>query len=1116
MMHKIQKKSNLILILLGTFLCAATVLLILTRSGSTANFTISNLKVCHLTNPLGIDENVPTFSWQMNSSQRGASQSAYRLTIAESRGALEKGDFLWDSGKQAESQSVGITCQGLALAPKQRYYWQITVWNQDDVSVTSKEEAWFETGLMGQGFSEAKWISASLPEINTSVTKENLRYSIEYHMEVVDTTVSFVFGANEGRYGDMYLCEIENNQDAATFRLKEMCDGYLSEDEFQEVDITTFRSNNMNSFTVILHVEENILSLSVNGTTAGIFSITPTPLGSFGCYKSRGTSYAYLDNLKVTDSQGSLLCQEDFSDSENIFYPYYTITENERLKIGSGLLLTPGFVSPAPLFRREFTTNNQPIESARLYMTALGSFSLSINGTTVSQDYFSPGKFAYNRQLSYATYDVTSFINAGENNALGITLAHGWYDRACGYPEIWNPWGETNALLGALEICYQDGTIQTVCTDKNFLCYTDGPVRENDIYQGEFYDASYVQEGFDQPGFFASGWFPSAENQVDSAYLSLPLKGKANEPISCIQELTPISVTEPVPGVYVYDFGQNFAGTCRIKVMGEQGQIVTLRYGEALNEETLYNRDDIPGTIWTENLLTAEATDYYVLKGDTAGEIFSPEFVYHGFRYLQITGIKEALPIEDVTGLVLSSNLAPTGEFISSNELLNRFYQNTVWSMQSNFMDNPTDCPQRDERHGWAGDAQIFSLTASYHKDTYAFYRKYLEELRLLQSEGGSFPDMAPRNFGTIWDGTGGAISHNCWGDAAIVITWNLYLQYGDSAILTENYDALKSWVDMLVNTSDNYIRFSGGYGDHLSTEDTPADLSDTAWCAHSADLLSRIAHALGNDKDSAYYRQIYENYKTAWQERYLLPEGITVCNTQTSYALGLAFGLFPEEMKAQAAQQLTVLGEYSGYHINTGYSGISYLLPVLSGHGHEDVAYRFLLQENAPSLLHMATWGATTTWESFMSYRQEEDGYRLDGSLNHYAFGSVAGWLYTDALGIQSDESAPGFHHILLTPKPGGGLTSASGSYESVYGKIAVSWDTISESANYVYYFEIPANTTATLSLPLLPENMKYYEGDTIAENAEGVVFSGVYGETMMYELSSGSYCFTAKNMLK
>ena len=820
----------------------------------------------------------------------------------------------------------------------------------------------------------------------------------------------------------------------------------------------------------------------------------------------RGISYAWLDEIQVKNEDGNILYEEDFSGEENIFKPYYVHTEGGRLRAGSGLMLTKAVQDPAPLFRKEFTLQEKEIASARVYMTALGSFDLTINGQEISEDYFSPGKLAYNQQLTYVTYDVTEWLKQGEPNVLGATLLHGWYDRAVGCVDIWSPWGDTNALMGMLEVAYADGSTEKIVTDETFRCSLEGPVREDDIYQGEYYDANYEKTGFDLPGYETdTSWQPAEGNAIREEYLTIPLLGKMNEPISCVQTMTPVSVTEPTENVFVYDFGQNFAGTCRVKLKGEQGRVVTLRYGEAINEENLVNKDDVVGSIWTENLLTAEATDYYVLKG-AEEEVFEPEYVFHGFRYLQITGLEEA-PIE-VEGLVLSSDLEQTGEFESSDMALNRYYQNTVWSQRSNFMDNPMDCPQRDERHGWAGDAQVFSLTGCYHMNTYAFYSKYLEDMRSIQNAGGSFPDMAPRNFGAQWDGTGGAASNNCWGDAPVVIAWNLYTQYGDKRILEENYDALCRWVDMLIETSDNYIRYWGGYGDHLSGESTPTDVTDTAWCARSADLVSRIAEILGKTEDAQHYRQEYDNFKQAWQNAYVTPEGITICNTQTSYALGLSFGLFPKELEETAKEQLALLAEYSGYRINTGYSGISYLLPALSNGGKEDAAYKLLMQKEYPSLLFLAENGATTTWESFYSYIPQENGYRLDGSLNHYAFGAVAGWLYTDVLGIRSDENDPGYHHILLEPKVNEALSYAKGSYNSIYGKIESSWERTENGYNYS--FAIPAYTSATVMLPAPEEGKSYLESGEKIDSAEGVEILEAPEGKVCYKVLSGRYTFT------
>lgn len=1063
--------------------------------------TINKLRVCHLENPLGIDEEVPVFSWQMESDKRGSRQEAYRIIVALGKEAFKQQEYVWDSGKIETENSVGIPYGGEALKAKSRYYWQVEVWDEQGDSYKSAEDAWFEMGLMGEDMG-ACWISADQKAQDQTFSDEELAYHISYEMEITGTAAGLIFGAQEGRYGRLYLCQIENAGDQAWFRLIEMDDNTFGEEE--EREITGAIPENGKSFFVELSVDKEELQVKINDMDVGSFQIRETPVGSIGYYKSRGSSYGWMDNLLVKDQWGTVIYEEDFDGEGTIFDPYYVAVENGRLKIGSGMILTPGEQMPAPMFRREFLIPDKEISSARIYMTALGSFVLSVNGQRVSEDYFAPGKLAYNQQLTYRTYDVTELLKQGQENVLGAILLHGWYDRGVGYPEVWNPWGDTNALLGKLEIIYEDGSRDEVVTDRDFQCFMDGPVRDDDLYQGEFYDANYEQDGFDTADFEPEGWEAAMENRVKEEYLGLPLVGKGNEPIVCVETLSPISVDEPVENVFVYDFGQNFTGICRIKVTGEKGQVVTLRHGEALNSEELQNKDDQVGTIWTENLLTAEATDYYVLKGEEQGEVFEPEFVFHGFRYLQITGLDEALPVEDVEGLVLSSDLEQTGSFSCSNELLNQYYQNTLWSQKGNFLDNPMDCPQRDERHGWAGDAQIFSLAASYNMDSFAFYRKYLQEERSIQNEGGSFADMAPRNFGTQWDGSGGAASNNCWGDAPVVITWNLYMQYGDKRIIEENYDSLCRWVDLLAVSNDDHIRYQGGYGDHLSMEDTPNELSDTAWCAHSADLVSCMADVLGKSEDAEHYRKIYEDFKQAWQREFVTADGQTVCDTQTSYALGLEFSLFPEELKDAAAARLALLAEYSGYHVNTGFSGIGYLLPALGNNGYVDSAYRLLLQEDCPSLLYPSTQGATTNWEKLWAYKEQEDGYQIDGSLNHFAFGAPVSWLYTDVLGIRSAKDRPGFGHILLEPKPSNGLTFAEGSYTGAYGRIGVKWEQTEKG--YQYFFEIPANTTATLCLPA----GIYLEGGKEITKAEGITFLEDNGETIKYELLAGTYEIT------
>lgn len=1145
-------KSGLLLGVMLLFFAAGVTL---TGCGTSKVKTaeIVNQQTDYRVNPVGIDDPVPVFSWQMSSDEKDKSQSAYRITVMESGNADihisdtgrengstkeysgltdSSGECVWDSGRVESDLSVAIPYEGEPLKPQTRYGWTVEVWDEDgNLCSTSGEAAYFETGLMGEFPEEAHWISVGeeygeteddtdrrtfqsvQPDREITDTDEEIsagshlatpEYTIQYTMEVRNTSACFAFGAEDGWYGSMTLCEIRNQDEETVFTVKDMAE-LNSGIEFPAACIDTAEDG---SYQVNLQVKDQQMKVTVNDGVIGEFSIPGTPLGAIGYYKSRGTQYAYLDDIVVKDELGNICYEENFEEESTIFAPYHIVIENGRCKVGSGLMLSGGVCGrmedPAPVFERTLELEEKEIGRARLYLTALGSYEVSLDGQKVTDNFMDPGKLAYNQYLSYMTYDVTELLKGKkqgeeqtENGVIfashtwRMTLLHGWYDRGVGYPEIYSPWGEKNALRGALIVTYRDGTQQVIGTDEEFRVTLDGPIRKNDVYQGEFYDASRAMAFSDsectkdnvenntedntedsktltakyQCGIAAVTWQPAAVDEIDPRYDEIPYIGKANEPIRCVQELTPISVSEPVRGTWVYDFGQNFAGVCRIRMNADEGDLVTLRYGEALNTEKLSNKDDAIGTIWTENLLTADATDYYLaVDGE---QTYQPVSVYHGFRYLQITGLKEAPALEDVTGIVLSSDLTLTGEFECSDELVNQYFSNAVWSQRSNFVDNPTDCAQRDERHGWAGDAQIFSGMACYNSRADDFYRKYLTELCALQSEDGAFPDMAPRNFGTGWSGRGGAGGNNCWGDAAMVIAWNLYTQYGDVNVLEEHYEALCKWVDYLEEHSENGLR-SGetGYGDHFSVESTPKGLTDTAWSAHSAELLSKISTILGKKQEAIRYQQLFEQFRDAWLNEYVSEDGVIECYSQTAYALGLEFQLFPEKLRQTAADCLLNNITFNRYEFHVGYAGLPYLLPALSEAGYSDTAYEMLCYSGERSLLYPVTHGATTTPEYLSAYQEIDGELILDGSLNHYAYGAPAKWLYTHVLGIQSDEEHPGFKHFYVKPEVTGKWTYAKGAYESMYGRIEVSWEQKKDGEGYEYHLVIPANTTATVEL--------------------------------------------------
>ena len=1046
------KRSGL---LFGVMLLFFAVGVTLNGCGAAKVAEVVNLQTDYRVNPVGIDDPVPVFSWQMSSDEKDKSQSAYRIMVYERNSLKDKTlECIWDSGKVESDLSVSIPYEGEDLRPQTRYDWTVEVWDEDDkLCSTSGEAAYFETGLLGEFPEEAHWISAqdiSAVQVYSGICT----YSIQYMMEVQNTSACFVFGAENGRYGSMTLCEIRNQDEETVFTVKDMAE-LNSNTEFPSAYVDTAANG---VYQVNLQIRDQQMEVSINGSVIGEFQIPSTSPGAIGYYKSRGTEYAYLDDIVVKDELGNVCYEEKFEGESTIFAPYQVTVENGCCKVGSGLMLSGEMEDPAPVFERTLELEEKEIDHARLYLTALGSYEVSLDGQAVTDNFMDPGKLAYNQYLSYMTYDVTEILSGYTSHTWSMTLLHGWYDRGVGYPEIYSPWREKNALRGALVVTYQDGSQQIIGTDEEFQVTLDGPIRENDVYQGEFYDASRTGYGEE-----VIRWQPVAIDDVDSRYEEIPYIGKANEAIRCVQELTPISVSEPVSGTYVYGFGQNFAGVCRIKMNAGEGDLVTLHYGEALNTEKLGNKDDVVGTIWTENLLTADAADYYLaVEGE---QTYQPVSVYHGFRYLQITGLNEAPSVEDVMGIVLSSDLTPTGEFECSDELVNQYWSNAVWSQRSNFMDNPTDCAQRDERHGWAGDAQIFSGMACYNSETDDFYRKYLTELCDLQSEDGAFPDMAPRNFGTGWSGQGGAGGNNCWGDAAIVIAWRLYTQYGDINVLEEHYEALCKWVDYLEEHSENGLRTEKrGYGDHLSVESTPKGLTDTAWSAHSADLLSKISTILGKEQEAIHYNQLFEQFREAWLKEYVSEDGVIECYSQTAYALGLEFHLFPENLRQTAAECLLNNVTFNQYEFHAGYAGLSYLLPSLSEAGYSDVAYEILCNTGERSLLYPVTQGATTTPEYLSAYREIDGELLLDGSLNHYAYGAPAEWLYTHVLGIQSDEEHPGFKHFYIKPEVTGKWAYARGAYESMYGRIEVSWE--QKEDGYEYHIVIPANTTATVEL--------------------------------------------------
>src|SRR5215210_1940800 len=751
-------------------------------------------------------------------------------------------------------------------------------------------------------------------------------------------------------------------------------------------------------------------------------------------------------------------------------------------------------LAPSPYLRKEFSLDRSVLR-ARLYATARGVYELSINGTRVGEDVLAPGWTDYDRRVQYQTYDVTPLLADGPN-ALGAVLGDGWYSGFFGFDPKHRGahYGVRPQLLAQLDVEYEDGGKESIATDGSWRCST-GPILFSDLLMGESYDARKEMPGWAEPGFDDSEWYGVEAAEIEDTNLV----AQPDEGVRVTEEIEAKSVTEPESGRYVFDLGKNMVGWVRLKVEGEAGTEVTLRHAEALNPD---------GTIYTTNLRSARATDRYVLKGE-GEEVYEPRFTFHGFRYVEVTGYPGEPPIGAITGRVVHSATPPTGSFECSNEMVNELQENILWGQRGNFLSVPTDCPQRDERLGWMGDAQVFVRTAAFNMDVAAFFEKWMVDLEDAQSPEGAFPDVAPLLTGSgLMDLSRGAPA---WGDAGIIVPWTIYRTYDDTRIVERHYDAMTRWMEYLHKANPDLLRknrMGNNYGDWLSPkgDHTPKHLLATAYWAYDAKLLAEMAEATGRNEDAREYRDLNERIKAAFQAAYVFPDGRIEGDTQTCYLLALHMGLLPEDLRSTAAEHLVKSIEREDWHLSTGFAGVGYLCPVLTEAGYADVAYRLLLNETYPSWGYTIKNGATTIWERWDGWT-EENGFQSPNmnSFNHYSLGSVGEWLYRYVAGI--DLGSPGYGHIVIRPHPGGDLTFARGEYDSVRGRISSSWKI--EDGLFSLEVLIPPNATATVHLP---STEGVSEGGRPVGEAGGVEQLRVEeGETVV-SVGSGRYEFSGR----
>jgi alpha-L-rhamnosidase len=718
-------------------------------------------------------------------------------------------------------------------------------------------------------------------------------------------------------------------------------------------------------------------------------------------------------------------------------------------------------LTPAKHFRKEFAAAKKPVQ-ALLHATSLGVHTVELNGEPVGDWFLAPGWTSYHNRLHYLTYDVTSSIAQGDN-VLGATLADGWYAGYVAYGLLvevsgledgvdgrWY-YGKTPALKLQLEIQYDDGSSEIVATDESWKT-SFGPWKEADILMGESYDAREEQDGWNQTGFDDSKWAAAVKHEGHQGKLE-PHPGV---PVRVIEEIKPVSVREHQPGVFIFDLGQNISGIARLKAKGKAGDKVRLRFAEMLHSD---------GRLSTENLRCARSIDTYTLKGDPEGETWSPSFTYHGFQFVEVTGYPGTPTVDDITGLVIHSDTPMVGTFECSDPMLNRLHKNIHWTQRANFFEMPTDCPQRDERMGWTGDAQIYVKAATYNADIASFYVKWLRDLNDDQWDFGPYPNFAPSPF--IREGMHFAAA---WGDAGIICPWTIWQVYGDTEVIAEHWDKMEHFMDFRAKRDPKMMGTTEGdsaFGDWLALYEpkTPIEFIDLAYHAYTADLMAEMATALGKSERATHYEQQSEALTASWQELHLNEDGTLKQPNQSTYAMALFFKLIPDDLKQQSADQLAQLIRDNGNKMTTGFLGTRPLLPVLSAHGHHELAGILMQQKEYPSWGYEVENGATTIWERWNSFVKGKGVHNPSmNSFSHYAFGAVTEWMFGELGGI--DLLSPGYDVLRIAPRPTGSLTHCKVATSNRHGDVTSEWKI--DGTQFTSKISIPINSTAVVTLPL------------------------------------------------
>lgn len=1054
-----------------------------------------NLKCEYQRNPEGVDVTRPRLFWHLHSSRRGGRQSAYRILVASDRNLLKQGKAdLWDSGRVSSKEIGQIEYSGVPLRSRQECFWKVMTWDKEGRPSKWSDPATWTMGLLSPEDWQAKWITDAVlaDPANRPLTPIHCYRSQLANNPNVEKWITVDLGATqkidaidiiparpEALHGDFRTVMYP-----LRFRVEAASEQSFSDARtvIDETGKDFVAPRKANCRFVFAPDEARYIKLTVtrlakwDGTDYGV------ALGGLGIYDGQ-----------TCLSHASRICCSDSIETSNYSQSYLQRSKSVVELLPDSKAVTVEFpgvpadqtVSRVPLLRKEFVVSG-PIREARLFVAARGFYEFSINGERVGDQLLAPGYTDYAKRIEYQTYNVTNFLRKG-SNALGALLGYGWYAGHMNLHKLRCIDGFFPLILAQLEVDLIDGKRITIATDENWKTSLAGSILWSDLLDGEGRDFRKENDGWNEPNFDDRDWKAAYSEPRDET----PLVWPRCQPVRAIRTISPVSMREVKPNIFVYDFGEEISGYCRLKIKGAAaGTVIRLRHAEKVHPD---------GMIDVSSLWGVPAEDVYILDGKP-DRVLEPHFTYHGFRWVEMTGLTEAPAKDALSAIWIHSGLETAGEFSCSNDLFNKIMDVAGRTQRNLLFDVPAACAGRSERFAWLGDIRPCVQTAIFNMDTAAFFTKYSIDIRDEQTADGRYCDITPHN--SLRD-TDAAVGSPGWADAGVSLPWQVYVNYGDRRLLEEHYASAKRWLEFVRQNNPTCLWLNGrgrDWGDWLSagTPSTPKEVGATAFFAHSAEFVSKMAATLGYHDDAARYSTLFEQIKRAFVQAYVTSDGQIANSAQGCYALALHFDLLDEPLRWKSITRLIEAIKLNKYHPTTGFWSSTELLLALSDHGAHSEASRMVNTRTMPSWGFIAGNG-TTFWESF-------DAIKHNLSLCHWTHSGVAEWLWRNVAGLAPDPDAPGYESMTIRPRPTDEVSACRARYSSVRGPIEIEW--AMQGREFRLDLTVPAGARAKVFFPIGDvDSVK--EGNIPTRKVTGVEFVSMSDSGPVFQVEAGRYRF-------